>query len=520
MTTQIQKGMVRPDAHTVPARRSIAKADAGGPIGVGIRLRAASLELDGRRVLRGLNVELAAGSNTLVVGANGAGKSEFLKLLAAHRWPQPTSRARRAYVDSVGNALELSDILPRLQLVSADQQERYERQGWNFTVASLVGTGCRGLIAPLGPLTASERRIVADSLAICGVGKLRRRRFLTLSYGQRRLVLIARALAARPWLLLLDEAYNGLDLQNRVRLDRLLTVLAESPITLVMSAHHAEDGRPEFNDVIAIEKGQIRYAGSRRSLPRPWRALVAPAAKPRPRRLVARKPGSDVPLAVLSGLAVYREGRRVFHRLSWTIDAKYHWAVVGPNGSGKSTLLGLIYGAVVAADVGQLVRRGHSRRDALESWQRRVRLVTPEQHQLATDYPTITRIVLSGLPEMRRLRAKPNSSLNEAALNALRVAGIRHLAERSPRAVSYGELRLALLARSLIGDPEALLLDEPFAGLDAHMRLRLMRVIEAVAASGTQLVFALHEPGDFVPCIGAVLILPSAQTLPRTDYLR
>ena len=104
-----------------------------------------------------------------------------------------------------------------------ERQDRYERYDWNFTVAAVVGTGIKRTDITLFPLSRWERAGVTHALQQLDCLALTRRRFLTLSYGERRLILLARALVAQPRLLLLDELLAGLDLTNR---DRALRWLA------------------------------------------------------------------------------------------------------------------------------------------------------------------------------------------------------------------------------------------------------------------------------------------------------
>lgn len=476
-----------------------------------MRLSDVSLRLGNRAVIDRASLTLPAGSRTLIVGPNGAGKSELLKLLAGQRWPSPRPRSERRYEDCDGNEVALPDLLPRLQLVSGEQQDRYERYCWNFTVATVIGTGCRGLLAPLGPLTARERRVVSDVIERAGLAGLRRRRFLELSYGERRQVLIGRALAASPSLLLLDEIYNGLDTAHRDRLDGLLDALCSSPLTLVVTAHRPADAHPGLTRLVAIRDGRIRYDGARSAAPHQWQRLVATetvAARRAPRSL-RRAATTDEPLVTLRRVSVYREGRPVIRRLDWQVGAHEHWAISGANGSGKSTLLGLVHGSFHAALGGRVERRRHRRSDSIEEWQQRVRLVTPDQHNQALDYPDFRTVVLSGLPHLRRLNARPSAAEMRAALHALGLTGMTRLATRSPRAASYGERRLALLARGLIGQPEAILLDEPLTGLDADMRQRMLGVLESLCRSGIQLIVAVHERADLPPSVTHHLSLPA-----------
>ena len=385
-----------------PTRRPLRSGS--GPDGIGIRLQSASLALSGHRVLRSIDLELAPGSHSLLVGANGSGKSELLKLLAAQRWPTPRGQSSRHYYGADGAAIDVRDILPRLPHVSAGQQDRYERYGWNFTVATVIGTGCRGLVAPLTPLTAAERRIVASSIDLCGLGAFRRRRFLALSYGERRLVLIARALAARPVLLLLDEVHNGLDSANRSRIDALIADLCRSPVTLVVAAHRARDAHPDLDGAIAIDSGELAYSGSRARLPAKWRRLVesvrSPAVLPKVR---IRSAVNDEPLVRLIGVSAYRDYHRVLNQISWTIDAGQQWAIVGGNGSGKTTLLELLHGLRHPAAGGRTCcRASHTFSRCRTPDRRRVRRTPSTQHR-STHEPPFRQDTACCLDHLRRL---------------------------------------------------------------------------------------------------------------------
>jgi molybdate transport system ATP-binding protein len=71
--------------------------------------------------------------------------------------------------------------------------------------------------------------------------------------------------------------------------------------------------------------------------------------------------------------------------------------------------------------------------------------------------------------------------------------------------VSYGQMRLALLARAMINRPKLLLLDEPCTGLDPDMRAMILKVLARLAKQGVQLVMAVHDLADLPSCVQRVL---------------
>jgi molybdate transport system ATP-binding protein len=511
--------IARQGARVEPARRGA----------LGVELERVRLVLGGRPVLRDVSLRLPPGGKWLLLGGNGAGKTQLLKILAAERWPTPTGRERRVYRDAAGETLGIPEILDRVAFVGGERQDKYLRYEWDFTVQAIVGTGCHGVERPLRPLAPGERACVRALLERFGLWRLRRRRFLSLSYGERRLTLLARALAARPGLLLLDEPCNGLDVRARTTLDRELARLARTGTTIVVSAHRAADAPRGYAQALVVEDGRIAYAGPRRGAPREWlfeparadRPPTRPARGPAPARARRRPAGPGVPASTpaapllrLRGVDLYRDYRPVLRDLDWDLARGEHWAIVGANGSGKSTLLRFVYGELPAALGGVVERLGHPPGTHLEAWRRRVALVSPELQAGYRDRVSVLELVVSGLRSSIGLDGPPTPAECRRARAILRRAGILAWADRPFQTLSYGQRRVALIARALAPRPELLLLDEPLTGLDAHWRARVRALLRSVAGEGTQLVMAVHDGADRLPEVRRVLRLIRGRASP------
>jgi ABC-type molybdenum transport system ATPase subunit/photorepair protein PhrA len=89
----------------------------------------------------------------------------------------------------------------------------------------------------------------------------------------------------------------------------------------------------------------------------------------------------------------------------------------------------------------------------------------------------------------------------------MEVLGAAHLADRSVQAVSYGELRRLLLARALVRDPEVLLLDEPFNGLEPRARAEALDLVDRLCRSGRAVVLVTHHDDEVVPALRHELVL-------------
>lgn len=479
--------------------------------GLGVELRHCSLVLGRRRVVQDVNLTLAPGDKCLLQGPNGAGKTQLVKLLAGLRWPTPTGRESRRWLDVRGREVHLVDAKPRIAYVGAESQDKYGRRGWNPTLEAVVATGIYGTDIPLDRPDAAARRRVARLLARFGLVALARRRMLEVSYGERRLALVARALAGRPRLLLLDEAYNGLDAVHRAALDRVLRRLLRTGLTLVLTAHRPQDAPPGIARVLRVQGGRVRQVASARPGPHATPAAARTAARPASRR-PAR---AGEPLLQLDNVSVYRDDVPALAGLTWQVRCGEHWAITGRNGSGKSTLLGLLYGAYPAATGGRFLRRDHPPGTPLDEIRDRAALVSPE---LQADYDrhcTLLELVVSGLRNSVGLDSPPTAAETRRARRELARLGIAALEQRRAGEVSYGELRLALFARAFVRRPALLLLDEPFTGLDAGRRTQLRAALDALADAGVTLVVALHHRDDRPRSVNRELRLANGRSVRR-----
>jgi tungstate transport system ATP-binding protein len=177
----------------------------------------------------------------------------------------------------------------------------------------------------------------------------------------------------------------------------------------------------------------------------------------------------------------------VLHVEALSIEESRVLAVIGPNGSGKSTLL-LTIARLLKTDGGQIYFRGRPVEEQDElAYRRRVSLVLQEPLLLDT---SVFNNVAAGL----RYRRLPKSEVTHRVGTWLDRLGIRHLVDRPARQLSGGEAQRVSLARALAINPELLMLDEPFGGLDTPTRTRLLEDFQALRAeAGTTTIFITHD---------------------------
>ncbi len=460
-----------------------------------VRLEHVNVRRAGRMVLRGISWTIRPGQRWVLAGANGAGKTQLLKVLAGVVWPAPAARSRRVYVLGGQASSSPYAIKDQIAYLGAERQDKYQRYGWNLPVERLVGTGLHRTDIPLEVLTRADRRRVRRVLARLAVAQLAARPLLSLSYGERRAVLLARALIIRPRLLLLDEVLNGLDEINRARVQRWLA-RQTGLLPWVLATHRMEDVPRGATHALVLERGRIVYAGPLRRAPLA-RWLAAPRRRPAQRRAPRVRAGRTRTLVRLQRARVYLEQRRVLAGISLTVRAGEFWVVHGRNGCGKTTLLRTVYGDHGVAVGGRIERAGVAAGVPLEVFKQRAGLVAPH---LQADHPrelTVAEVVQSGRHASIGLNQPASRADRAAARRALRLFGLGGVAARTLGELSYGQSRRALFARALVREPELLLLDEPFAGIDTPTRRALTERVLALAAGGTTVMVSGHSLNDW-----------------------
>ncbi len=220
-----------------------------------VEIEDADVLLEGRRILRGITWRIRRGESWVVRGPNGSGKSTLLRLVAADLQPAPGGRVARL---GLPDDASVWDVKERIGVVAPLLQAR---QRYDVTGEEVVLSGFFASIGlpeePSAPQRAAARRWVER----LGREPRVRRRLHSLSYGELRKLLVARALVRDPALLLLDEPFNGLDPPSREELKALLARLAASGTHLVVVTHHEEEVFPALNRLAEMREGRMVRQG-------------------------------------------------------------------------------------------------------------------------------------------------------------------------------------------------------------------------------------------------------------------
>jgi iron complex transport system ATP-binding protein len=223
-----------------------------------VRLRGVGVRRGGSMLLRDITWTVHADERWVIIGPNGAGKTTLLQVAAAQLYP--TEGTARILGERLGSS-DVFELRPRIGLASAALADRVPPQE---KVIDLVLTAAYAIVGRWKEeYDSTDVTRAVELLDALGCAHLIRRRFGTLSEGERKRVQIARALMPDPELLFLDEPAAGLDLGGREDLVRRIARLATDGTapTMVIVTHHVEEVPAGFTHAMLMRRGSVLAAG-------------------------------------------------------------------------------------------------------------------------------------------------------------------------------------------------------------------------------------------------------------------
>ncbi len=213
-----------------------------------------SYEPDQKNVLNAVSFEIQPGTITAILGPNGAGKTTLIHLLLGLR--KPVSGTILLRDKAIGHYAR-KELSQWIGLVPQSEYVPFE-----YSVLEYVLLGRAPYLGPLDLPGQSDVEIAHQSLLQVGIGHLEMRPIPELSGGELQLVLIARALAQQPKVLLLDEPTSHLDLSNRNITLQILNQLRSTGVTVLFTTHDPEAASLVANNLVLMRQGRVMHTGT------------------------------------------------------------------------------------------------------------------------------------------------------------------------------------------------------------------------------------------------------------------
>lgn len=431
----------------------------------------------------------------VVIGSNGSGKSAFAQALSG-KIPVASG--------------EFSSQFCKIAVSSFEQQQKIIEKVFHDRNNDCVSPDDFGMTAREMILNGSENHQLCREYAEkLNITSLLDRPFIQLSTGESRKVLLCQLLVSEPDLLILDEAFEGLDqVSVNAWVDLLGELNQQTAIVLILS--RLSDIPAKATHLALLDNLQLILQGTRkeieenvlyRQLHYAENAVNVPlpsSATPRIQLPEAQNPFE------LKNVCVRYGDKKILDNLSWTVSPKQHWWIKGPNGAGKSTLLSLITGDHPQAYANHVVLFGKQRGSGETVWdiKKNIGYVSSQLHMDYRVNSSVREVIISGFFDSVGVYQQIPEALKLKANEWLARLNLTHLANKPFRSLSWGQQRLVLITRAMVKHPPILILDEPLQGLDGLNRKLVKHFIDQlVQNSHTQLLFVSHQDQDAPSCI-------------------
>lgn len=470
-----------------------------------VKIKNASLQRYSKTLLDQINWTINQGEHWALIGPAGSGKTSLLRALRTQAFISrgeinypvlenmlPEYQKVNAFftnkdlISLVGAKYEFRDL-------SSSSSNLYYQQRYNSLDSETVET----VEAHIQKLRSVERpgywtfdRVVSRF----GLVHLKDKQLIKLSNGEAKRLLLASELVKNPVLLLMDNPLSGLDPETRNEMNKILSEIGDSGISIVMvtSSHEI----PEMVTHVAQIQDYSVVTGSKEDMSSSISQVKYPSFdKKQIERLLIPVHSHYKIMVKMNSISVRYGERIILKNVDWEVKQKERWLLKGHNGAGKSTLLSLITGDNPQSYSNDIVLFDRKRGSGESIWdiKQKIGLVSAELYQYFPSTSTCIKVVESGFYDtMGLFRASDPEKAVKAKewLEVLQVSEPPHTLFKN---LSESTQRLVLLARALVKGPPLLILDEPCQGLDIDQQRFFKLLIETICEhSDITIIYVSH----------------------------
>ncbi|GHE41309.1 ATP-binding cassette domain-containing protein [Sphingobacterium griseoflavum] len=469
------------------------------------------LHYAGTAVLCDLNWRIYPGEHWLIAGKSGSGKSSLAKAIVKQEKasgevifqfdPNSPMPAKAYYVS---NWYQFTNLEGDRNFY---YQQRYNKQQQNDTLTVYAD------LVHFGQKQQLDLQDAEPILKALGFENCRATQLIELSSGEHKKLQLVQALWLRPQLLILDEPYTGLDRRSRTNLNLILDEIAHAGTQLILITNDS-DIPTSINRFAQIEQGRLQSVTDlskiaqdeeRRQKPLPYFLQQAPYVD------------TDTMIELRDVSVRYGE-KEVLKNVSWRVHAGEKWLLQGPNGSGKSTLLSLLNGDHPQAYANDIFLFGKKRGTGESIWdiKAKIGIISPELHWYFDKNATVWHTVASGFYDSIGWFVQVKYEEKKQMEQVLDFFDLLEDKDKLLHTLPLGKQRLALLARTIVKNPQLLILDEPCQGLDKSQTAHFNAVLDELSGYGKTLIYVGHYESQLPSCLDNRLVLEDGKVIFRT----
>ncbi len=463
-----------------------------------------NLKFQQKTVLRDLNWTINPGENWVLGGISGSGKTSLAKIIAGLQSAPGDVKiyfdresllpAETLFVESWYQFKNLEGV------ANFYYQQRYTSQQAKETLtvhAELVGYG-------------KEKGLHFDQvepiLEALGFATFASSQLIELSSGEHKKLQLVKALWLKPQLLIIDQPYTGLDVASRRNLNILLDEVAEEGVQLILICNDTE--LPNCITLFAeIRDGQLVKVDALES------SATEIHLREIPDFLKESPVYSSQDIVKMVNVNISYGEKQVLKNINWEVKAGEKWLLQGHNGSGKSTLLSLVNGDHPQSYANELYLFGNRRGSGESIWdiKQHIGLISPEFHWYFDPTATVWQSIASGFYDTVGLFQQLPYTKSTQVDELVEYFGLTENKNELLTALPLGKQRLVLLARTIIKNPELLILDEPCQGLDRQQTQHFNQLVDELCSNGMTLIYVGHFESQLPTCIEKRILLEKGE---------
>ncbi len=442
-----------------------------------IDIKNITVRLRDRDLLPETSLEIRKGENYLVTGKNGSGKTTLMRVLTGESCLCRGSVKRFHKLPLSKYIVSLSFEKLKKLLRSNDKIEESEYYSGKALMPEIS-------------FETSEINEVLQGVESLSHEKIKGKKICHLSNGELRKYQILKAFSSEPEILILDEPFDGLDLESRKELKEIIKKIGSSHISLFIVTHSIDeipdidfrhisiyDGKVHLTEIINLEyfdEETVELSGV----------------------LSDEKDKNTREIINISDAKVSYRNKNIFSNLDFKVNLGEKWVILGENGCGKSTLLSLINGDHLQAYSNNIEVFGRKRGTGESLWEikKNIGFISSDFHFRYDKNIEAYKVLLSGYFDSTGLYEKPSRQQIKKVDLMFDKFQLGHLYNRNFRFLSYGQQRILLVLRALVKDPQLVIMDEPCHGLDHYNRNLVLNIARAICKiKNKSLIYVTHS---------------------------
>jgi len=388
-------------------------------------------------ILSDINLQIGQGEALGIIGVNSTGKTILAKALAG-LIPVSGQVLNSISPDGIVFVSFHSEFTLRHGIST------YRQQRWNMPDSEVV------------PTVWEQFKVIHDQVELSaliekfGFQDHLHRLVISLSNGEQRKLELIKALAQKPRLLVVDNAFNGLDTSSRALLSTMIEQLVKNGQTLILTGLKPDDFPPSVNQFVLVQNKTTKRL-LRNHLPELYPKL-------QPDEEVLLPPWKTTiyeQLISVSDLNLEMGGKPILKSINWIVKPDEKWVLSGGNGSGKTSLLNMIFADNPKAYNCDISLFGKAKGSSESIWdiKEKIGFVSPEMHQYLPVRQKVSDVICSGFFGSEGLYRKPTSFQRNLAQRWLQIVGLKSLSDEPFGSLSASAQRMVLVLRTLVRNP-------------------------------------------------------------------